>query len=493
MPPFATLVGPSASGASRLANCERTAGFYLEKNDGPAAPWPWSMLPLPGLTLTATVPEGPGRGSWGQDGRFLRCAGYKVYEMDATLAETYRGAVARDSNPAQFASSGDAGREVAISSGGNLYVFNLDTLAFSAAIQFSTGPATNVPANFVGYLSSRFLALDVATSTLRVSDLLDGLTWGLTMFTQRGGAGDRWKALSVVGSYIYLFGSETTDVYYDGSDGGAFPFPFVAVPGADAIPLGIAAPYSVQKVAGAPVWLAASANGARMLVRGNGTGMPTPISSHSFDTQVRQYSTIADAESWVTEIDGHGFYVLSFPTAGATWVYDASLGQVTEWPSWNSLTGREEAHRSLHHAYAFGRRLVDDRATGDLYTLDPAVYTDNGATIRRVRRVPIPKLTAENYWIFLNELEVFMDTGIGLQSGHGSDPLVTLKISRDAGNTWGNEITLSAGGVGEYFTRVYAEQLGRFRDGFGVIELVFTDPVPWRVHGGAFHAKRGLR
>jgi hypothetical protein len=215
---------------------------------------------------------------------------------------------------------------------------------------------------------------------------------------------------------------------------------------------------------------------------------------------VRQYSTVADAEAWVTEIDAHGFYVITFPTARATWVYDASSGQLTEWPYWNSATGREEAHRALHHATAFGYRLVDDRATGDLYALDPAVYTDNGATIRRVRRVPIPKLTPENYWIFLSELELFLDAGIGLQAGpdagpavQGSDPTVTLRISRDGGNTWGNEITCSAGAAGEYFTRVIFQQLGRFRDGLGVIELVFTDPVPWRLSGGAFQARVGTR
>lgn len=499
MPPFPTLVGPSATGASRLANSERTAGFYLEKNDGPGAVFPWTMLPLPGLTLISTVPEGPGRGNWAQDGRFLRCAGYKVYEMDSTLTETYRGSVARDMNPAQFACSGDSGRQVAIASGGKVYVFDLDALTFSAALQFSSGPATDVPANFIAYLSGRFLALDVATSTMYASDLIAGLLWAPSMFTQRDGAGDRWTSMLVCGSYIHLFGSETTDFYYDGAAGGAFPFPFVQVPGAT-IPVGIAAGYSAAVLAGTPIWLARSANGGQFLAKGNGTGMPSRISSHAFDTAIRGYSTITDAEAWVTEIDGHGFYVISFPTVGRTWVYDASSGQLTEWPYWNSVTGREEAHRALHHAYAFGRRLVDDRATGDLYTLDPDVYTDNGATIRRVRRVPIPKLTAENYWIFLQELELFMDTGIGLQNGpdadppvQGSDPTVTLRISRDSGHTWGHEITCSAGAVGDYFERVIFQQLGRYRDGTGVVELVFTDPVPWRLSGGAFQARVGIR
>lgn len=485
MPAFPTLVGPSASGVSRLANCERTAGFYLEKN-GPGSNFPWSLLPRPGLTLRGTVTEGPGRGLWAQDGRCLRVAGYRLYEVSNVWAHTLIGSVNLDTKPAQLVSNGDAGREVLVKSGRKLYVFDLDTNLMSGPIQIG---GVDIAADFIGYLDNRFLALDADLSFLRCSALSNGTSWSALSVTQRSTAGDRWKSLLVCGAYIYLFGSETTDVYYDGADP---PMPYIPVPGA-VIPVGIAAGASAAVLQGVPIWLAQTAAGGMSLVKGNGTGLPTPISDAAFDTAVKGYSTVADAEASVLDYRGHALYTLSFPTDRATWVYDGTTGALVEWPYWNTTTGREEASVALHHASVFGSSICDDRRTGDLYAVDGAAYTDQGATIRRVRRVPIPKLTPENYWIFLQELELFMDPGIGLQTGQGVDPTVALRISRDGGQTWGHEITLSAGAVGEYFTRVFVSQLGRFRDGFGAVELVFTDPVPYRLHGGSFQAQRGTR
>jgi hypothetical protein len=37
-----------------------------------------------------------------------------------------------------------------------------------------------------------------------------------------------------------------------------------------------------------------------------------------------------------------------------------------------------------------------------------------------------------------------------------------------------------------------ANRLGRYRDGLGVIQLVFTDPVPWRISGASWDARAGI-
>jgi hypothetical protein len=476
MPAIPALVGPSSTGDSRYADCERTVGFYLQKNDGPGAIAPWSLLPFPGLTSRAVAAiGGPGRALWAQDNRALRIASSRFYEVTSDYAHADKGGVAVDTNPAQMVSSGDAGGEVCSCSGGKVYIYNLLTNTLSAAIASLTG-------NQVGYLDGFFLALDQATSTLRISDLLNGLTWDPTQFVQRSTAPDRWQALLVCGTYIYLFGSETTDVLYDA---GAFPFPFAVVAGG-LILCGIAAPFSAADINGVPVWLARTADGQLSLVRGNGTGAPSRISTHAFEKALRGYGTVADAEASTFDYSGHSFYKLNFPTAGACWVYDDLTGALVEWPYWNAVKGVEEAHRANHHAYAFGKHFVDDRATGDLYTLDDGVWTDNGATRRWVRRFPFPVVNGGRSWITVPEFEVFCDVGIGNQNDPGSDPQMALRISRDAGNTWGNERTKSAGKVGKYGTRVRWQMLGRWRDGRGAGELIMTDPVRWQLHGGAF-------
>lgn len=480
MPPFPALTGPSYRAASQMADYERCVGFFLEKNAGPGAVYPWSLLPLPGLTAVATVPEGPGRGVWSMDARCLRASGGKLYEVDAAFAHTERGSIATDSTPAQFASSGDAGAELATASVGSVYIFNLSTNVFA-------GPIAALTAHHVGYLDGYFLGLDRVTSTLRISELLDGLTWDPTQFAQRSSAPDKWQAMLVNGPYVYLLGSETFDVW---QNTGAFPFPLAPIAGA-VVPVGIGAVNSAAVVAGAPVWLAQTAAGMRSVVRGNGTGLPSPISSPSVDAALRGYAAIDDFEGSVMEYAGHPFYILSSPAMGVTWLYDVSTDQWTEWPLWNTTSGSEEANAVLHRVTAFGRYLGDDRRSGVLYTVSGSVYSDNGAAIRRVRQVPFPRLTSDGTWIFLSGLEVFLETGLGLQSGQGSDPTVVLQITRDGGRTWGPERTCSAGRVGEYLAKVYWSVGGRFRDGFGGVRLIFTDPVPWRINGAAFQAEAG--
>src|SRR4051812_11901434 len=106
MPPFPALVGPSQTANSRIADFERTVGFFLEKNDGPGAVYPASLRSFPGLTSLINVPnESPGRGVWAQDGRCLRVTGAALYEITSILGHTLRGAVLYDTTPVQFASS----------------------------------------------------------------------------------------------------------------------------------------------------------------------------------------------------------------------------------------------------------------------------------------------------------------------------------------------------------------------------------------------------
>lgn len=480
MPPLLSVVGPSSAVESRLADVERTVGFYLQQNEGPGQFSPWLLLPFPGLTSRAAAAQGPGRALWAQDGRMLRLVGLTLSEVFTDYSETARGTVAVDANPAQMASSGDAGVQVGISSGGNVYMFNLNTNVLSAAIGSLT-------AHQIAYLQGYFLGLNRSTSTIRISNLLDGLTWDPTQFVQRTTAPDRWQAILVAGQYVYAFGSETTDIFYLS---GAFPFPFAIVPGALLL-AGVAAAWSPATVNGVPIWLGQSGAGTLSLLRGTGTAQPTRISTHAFEKALRGYSTVSDAEGSSFNYSGHSFYKLNFPTAKACWVYDDLTGQLTEWPYWNATTGAEEASRGSHHCYAFGRHFIDDRTKGNLYTLDDGVWTDNGATRRWLRRFPFPRLSPDGFWVFGKWLEIFADVGIGNQNDPGSDPKLALRISRDGGNTWGLERTVSAGKVGKYLSRIRFRMLGRWRDGRGAAEIVMTDPVRWQISGGAWDVEVG--
>lgn len=93
--------------------------------------------------------------------------------------------------------------------------------------------------------------------------------------------------------------------------------------------------------------------------------------------------------------------------------------------------------------------------------------------IRWVRRTPV--LSQENLRVFVSKLTLDIQTGVGLVSGQGSDPVVMFRYSIDGGYQWSNERQLSVGAIGMYLTQVQTWRLGYGRQ--WVFEFSGSDPV----------------
>jgi len=481
---FPTLIGPSYTAAAYRADTEETRNWIPQTVESPGAVAQRFLHPTPGYVTWATVSDSPIRALFAQDGRCFAVVGAVFYEAtlitpsDVTAGATLtnRGAVTNDLLPAVICSGGDAANQLGIISGGTFYSYDLLTNVLTPVPAAGTGLVTG------GYLDGYFWTLDDA-STFHLSDLLDGLTWDPLQVAQRNDAPDRWISGLTVGKRIWLFGSETSSVLYDAA---TFPFPFALVPDA-LIPQGIAAVWSAVNVNGIPVWLSEHAHGARTIVAANGFGPPTKVSQAAVEYALDQYTTIRDGVGMAYQWQGRWIYQLSFPQEDQSWAVTMDTGEWFQPSYWNVLTSEWECARAQTHCFAFGQPIVGDRATGTLYRWDGATCTDaSGAACRRVRRVPLPRLLEGTQWIKLHDLELLLDVGIGTVSGQGVDPQLILRISRDGGKTWGNDKQTTAGAMGAYWTRVMWQRLGRVRDGLGVVEIVVTDPNPWRLVGAAF-------
>jgi len=114
--------------------------------------------------------------------------------------------------------------------------------------------------------------------------------------------------------------------------------------------------------------------------------LPKRISTHAVEnTLANEY--IDDAVAWTYQLEGHECYVVSFPTLNLTWVYDVTT---TMWHKWLYVTNGNvyERHRGNCSAVFQGLVLCGDYANGKIYELDRENYTDDGQTIRRLRRAP---------------------------------------------------------------------------------------------------------
>ena len=113
------------------------------------------------------------------------------------------------------------------------------------------------------------------------------------------------------------------------------------------------------------------------------------------------------------------------------------------------------------------------------------MHADNGAEqkwLRSWRALPSGQNNLTRTAQHVVQLDC--ESGVGLDTGQGSNPQVMLRWSDDGGHTWSNEHWASMGGIGAYGTRVIWRRLGmteKLRD--RVYEVSGTDPVKIAIIG----------
>ena len=463
------FVGPSYESYSKILAGERSINLFKENVATDQGKARSGLVSAPGLVTFATVDDTPGRGLFHEDGRLFGVFGETLYEFTSAGVETALGTVIEDDNPAQMTTNGDGGNELHIVSGDSGYIFDLVSSAFTTEVTDVT---------MCGQIDGFFVDLDANSSTIKISESLDGLTWDATQIAQRTAASDPWIAMLISRREIYLFGGKTGEVWFNA---GNSPFPFAQRPGAF-FEIGIAARFSLCRFGSTMAWLGESAQGAGVVYWMNGY-TPNPISNPAVEKVIQTYRDdggISDAIAWSYEREGHQFYVLTFPTQGKTWVYDAATGEWHERGRWNSLENAFVAYRPQFHANAFGKNLVCDNQSGTIYELSSTTYTDvGGSVLRRERRTP--HLSDENRRLFFDYFELECERGVGLASAtvQGYDPLVALRYSDDGGQTFGAERTRSLGKRGVHDQRVRWDCCGSGRD--RVWSVSCSEPVPFHI------------
>jgi hypothetical protein len=480
------FVGGSYESQSLDAANERTVNWYPEMIEVASSKAQAILCPSPGYLLWHTLPQANVRGLFSHRDRFYAVAGTGFYEITVAKVVTLRGTVVDSTLPVTWATNGDAGLQILIGTGGNAYCFNTGTNAFTTAL---TGTA-----DVIGFCDGYFLALDAATSTLQISALNDGTSWDALDVAQRQTASDPWVGMVVANRQVHLSGTLTTESWYNSGDP---DFPFTPVQNS-LVQTGVASPYaSIALVDDSRIWLASNTEGTGMVVRSSGYA-PTRISTSAVEHAIQHYAVTSDAAAWAYQSGGHTFYLLSFPSARITWVYDTLTQLWHERGWWNPELMRFDCVRARCHAMAFGSHMVGDRLTGGIYIQSATYALDLGdAPLRRLRRGPF--LANDNQWLYYPEVRILLDSSISTDyaptpvadrrligpptlrlalSDFSGDPQIMLRWSEN-GRTWSNERWHSAGKVGEYGYVATFRQLGRSRN--RQFEVVCSDPVPLRL------------
>jgi hypothetical protein len=459
----------------------------------------------PGLRLLASLGDGPVRGLWQYGGYGYAVSGTNFYRVSSSWAVTLLGTVL-GSGPVSMS---DNGNQLFIACNGPSYIYNSSTSVF----QQITDP--DFPgAVTVGYLDGYFVFNEPNSQKVWVTSLLEGTQVDPLDFASAEGSPDGLVSLIIDHREAWLFGTNSVEVWYDA---GNADFPLARIQGAFN-EIGCAAAYSVAKLDNGIFWLGSDARGNGIVYRANGyTGQR--ISTHAVEWQIQQYGDISDAVAYTYQQDGHAFYVLVFPSANTTWVYDVATQAWHERAGFSN--GQFTRHRSNCQMNFGGEIVVGDYANGNIYAFDLNVYSDNGDIqkwLRSWRALPTGQnnlnrtahhslqldcesgvgLDGNDVSTLLNSLNTESGLALLAESGttilvsvstvQGTDPQVMLRWSDDGGHTWSNEHWRNMGRIGEYGRRVLWRRLGmtmKLRD--RVYEVSGTDPVKIAIMGAELH------
>lgn len=469
MPPFG-FCGPSYAAQSPIIDDEVAMNCYCESSESEGAATRKALLHTPGKKVFATLPEGAVPFDFTVNGRTFAAAS-NLYELEASGAVINWGSLGAAPTLPNRITANET--QLVVTNNGDLFVFVLATNTLIAVdmAQF------NGPILTIDFCDGYVIAVLQDSHTFQQSNLEDATTWqGLNIATLSYFPDN---IVSMISDHreVWFFSAKKAVGYYNA--GAGFPV-FIPIQGAF-MESGSGATFAIVQLDNSVFWLDQDERGSMVARRLNGYA-GARISTHAVELAWQQYAVTADAIGWTYQEEGHEFWVIFFPTANATWVYDAAENLWHQRGYWITASGQYIADRAMCHTFNFGKHLVGDWASGNVYDMSTAYFDDAGNPIRGWRRTP--SLQDENKWVYYEQIEFVMETGIApavpIKNPDGSirPAQLMLRWSNDGGQTWSNTYFLSVGLEGEYRRRVIKRMLGRARK--RLWDVTWTDPYPFR-------------
>jgi len=502
MPDFG-FVGPSYTTPSLYQNAEECINFFpeidLTKQAGERGVV--ALYPTPGLVAAYQLASAPVRGMRAlSGGKYLMAvAGIYVYTIDTNGNVVQVGTLSSNSASSTPISITDTitsqGLVAYLADGVNRYYW------VASSGSFQTLPATDGPwqgAQVLDSVDGYVIYNQAGTQNWAATDLNSQFSTN-AYYGSKNGSPDNLVSIIADRRNVFLLGEVTTEVWIDVGNtiSGVVSFPFSRIQGSS-IQHGCAAPYSIARFAEQFVFVSKDTRGQGIIGAIQGYQF-IRLSTHPVEQSLIG-QVISDAIAYTYQLEGHEMYVVTFPTANLTWVFDLTTKMWHKWLSLNAATDTYYRHRSNAGAYFNGNYYVGDYQNGQIYSLSLTAYTDAGTTIKRLRRAP--HLISDYQRQYFAELQIRFEPGVGLNfipanpsltsvaglavtgtavagtpiiPAPGANPKAMLRWSNDGGSTYSNEYWTSIGTLGAYKNRAIWRRLGWSRD--RIFEVSITDPV----------------
>lgn len=412
----------------------------------------------PGLTLFLDQGDTPWRGlhEFPSNSKFYGVHRGTCYEINNAGVATSIGTIGTTSGRVDICDDGDY---IVFVDGAEIYTYRTSTTTF-ATVADADRPTSPNTCTFQGL---RILTDEDGTGQYKGGDLNDPTSWDALNFATAESNPDNIVRIINYQGTIVLFGEYTTE-FVDNVGGAGFPY--ARSIGSD-LEFGLAARWSVAKFNGSYAFLGQNREGQVSVMALNGYGVQK-ISNTDIDHIINGYDNALDATAFGYSLGGHPMYQINFPSAGKSWLLDASTGY------WSELRYKSnERHRAEMGISFLNQTIVADYSNGKLYKLEASALDDNGQDIHTILRGR--HLYNDKQVVKFSRLELGYEPGTGLVSGQGVEPVAGLRVSKDGGNSWGTQTFAKMGAIGKYKNRLQWRRLGVGRD--IVCEVTITDPV----------------
>lgn len=263
-----------------------------------------------------------------------------------------------------------------------------------------------------------------------------------TKFNQVGEARLLGDSLAQVFSFqkkIIMGGDRSIEVYFDS---GNSPQPIEPIAQAATNQIGIASRFSMAET---PEYLYML--GADSLVYRMVNFDLVPVSTSAIAKEL-DYSDTTDAQGFTCQLDGQWFYILQLPNDNLTLAFSE---KTNEWIRLSTGTTLPiQRHLIAGYGTAYGKRLVADRTSSDLYEWDFDTYTSDGSPIiRQFDTAPVngAMMGAAGQRLVGNKVRFIMQTGVGNRAD--KSPQMMAQYSIDGGKTFSKEFWLDMAREGE--------------------------------------------
>ncbi len=464
---------------SLISGAQRCLNLYPENAaEGSGAPVPVTTYLTPGLVKLADGFETTTQVYTTRllytatTGALYEVVGDTLYRVSSSWVRTSLGTIPLGTNPCSMADNGLVA--VLVDGTPNGWYITLSSDVMTPIVDEAF-----YGADHVDYLDTFFLFNRPHTNQLYWSPSeWDGLEpFDPLDIAAKTGTADDIASFIVNHGQIWILGA------YKGSEvwalTGAADSTFERQPGVF-INHGCAAKFSVQRIDTSVFWLNRDEQGqAIVLMAGTGTYEALRISTHAIENEISQYETIEDATSFTYQQEGHAFYVLTFPTADKTWVYDLATKMWHE-RAWIDDNGCEHRIRPNAAAFAYGFNVVGDWEDGRLFKYDLGVFTDDGDPISRRRGFPQILDDGDR----VRHLNLILDMQPANPPGllDVDEPQVNLRYSDTRGASWGNPVRTGIGSTGQHYRQPQFNQLGMAR--YRVYEVFWSGDFNTALNGG---------